>query len=302
MTAPRRRLTVLACVLAVLMILSGCSGNVATVGSGYSSDPKRVTISVVNGWDEGIAAGFLWKQMLEQRGYTVTMQHLDSASAAFQSVSRGQSDLFFSANLPATHRKYWEKTGDKLDLTSDWNDNISLNMTVPAYMTDVNTIADVKAKRTEFNSEIVGIESGSGLATTTQERVIPGYGLQDFTLRTSSTAAMLASLRTAVAQQKPVLVTLWKPHWAYTDMPLKVLKDPEGLYGAPDHLRSISPKGWAVKKPEVGAWVREFAMTTDQINELELAIQQAGKGNEQLGATRWLERNQAVTDRWFTRP
>lgn len=274
-----RATLIAACAALTITAVAACSGQAATVGTSTKGDQKAVKIAVVNGWDEGIASAYVWKNLLESRGYTVTMQSLDSASAAYAATSGGQVDLFFSAMLPTTHAEYWKQTGDKLELSSEWYQGASNNLTVPAYMTGINSISDLKGKAAEFNGTITGIEAGSGLVSAAQGKVLSAYGLGDYKVTPSSTAAMLASLRTAIQAQKPIVVTLWQPHWAFSDMPLKPLADPDAAFGAPDHLNSISPKGWSQSKPEVAGWVKKYSMSNGQLADLELAIKKIGRAH-----------------------
>ena len=48
---------------------------------------------------------------------------------------------------------------------------------VPDYVTDVNTVADLKGKAAQFDGRIVGIEAGAGEMKAMREKVIPAYGL-----------------------------------------------------------------------------------------------------------------------------
>ena len=79
---------------------------------------KNVSISVVAGWDEDVAASNLWKALLEERGYTVNMQELDIAST-FTGVANGQVDLYMDAWLPTTHQAYWDRFKDQLEVVTD---------------------------------------------------------------------------------------------------------------------------------------------------------------------------------------
>jgi glycine betaine/proline transport system substrate-binding protein len=76
-----------------------------------------ISIAVVAGWDEDIAATYLWKELLEQEGYEVKVQDLDVAST-FTGVANGQVDLYLDAWLPTTHETYWEQFGDDLAVVS----------------------------------------------------------------------------------------------------------------------------------------------------------------------------------------
>jgi glycine betaine/proline transport system substrate-binding protein len=307
--SPRRRGTSLLAGLIALIIASitacsgqsssfgGSSGGGSGSGGGGDAGDKNVSISVVAGWDEDVAASNLWKELLEQRGYTVNMQELDIAST-FTGVANGQLDLYLDAWLPSTHAVYWDRYKDQLEVVTSWQEGKN-TLVVPDYV-DVNSIADLKGREGEFDGRIVGIEAGAGEMKAMREKIIPAYGLTDYNLVEGSSPAMLATLDSAIKQNEPVVVTLWQPHWAFSRYPLKVLEDPQGAWGPPDQMQIIATKGWGAANPEAAGWLKNFKITSEQLSSLMLKIQDAGQGNEQEAAKQWISENQQVVDAWFS--
>jgi len=308
--SPRRRGTSLLAGLIALMIASitACSGGGGSSfsggsgggsGSGGDAGDKNVSISVVAGWDEDVAASNLWKSLLEERGYTVNMQELDIAST-FTGVANGQVDLYLDAWLPTTHQAYWDRFKDQLEVVTTWQEGKN-TIVVPDYVTDVNTVADLKGKAAMFDGRIVGIEAGAGEMKAMREKVIPGYGLGDeYNLVEGSSPAMLASLDSAIKQQQPIVVTLWQPHWAFSRFPIKVLDDTQTAFGPPDQMQIVATKGWGEANPEVAGWLKNFKITPEQLSDLMLKIQNGGKGQEQATAKQWAADNKQVVDAWFS--
>ena len=307
--SPRRRGTSLLAGLIALMIASitACSGGGSSFsggsgggsGSGGDAGDKNVSISVVAGWDEDVAASNLWKSLLEERGYTVNMQELDIAST-FTGVANGQVDLYFDAWMPTTHQAYWDRFKDQLEVVTTWQEGKN-TIVVPDYVTDVNTIADLKGKAAQFDGRIVGIEAGAGEMKAMREKVIPGYGLGDeYNLVEGSSPAMLASLDSAIKQKQPIVVTLWQPHWAFSRFPIKVLDDTRTAFGPPDNMQIVATKGWGAANPEVAGWLKNFTITPEQLSDLMLKIQNGGKGQEQATAKQWAADNKQVVDAWFS--
>jgi glycine betaine/proline transport system substrate-binding protein len=308
--SPRRRGTSLLAGLIALMIASitACSGGGGSSfsggsgggsGSGGDAGDKNVSISVVAGWDEDVAASNLWKSLLEERGYTVNMQELDIAST-FTGVANGQVDLYMDAWLPTTHQAYWDRFKDQLEVVTTWQEGKN-TVVVPDYVTDVNTIADLKGKAAQFDGRIVGIEAGAGEMKAMREKVIPGYGLEsEYNLVEGSSPAMLASLDSAIKQKQPIVVTLWQPHWAFSRFPIKVLDDTQTAFGPPDNMQIVATKGWGEANPEVAGWLKNFKITPEQLSDLMLKIQNGGKGQEQATAKQWAADNKQVVDGWFS--
>ncbi|MFI6014382.1 ABC transporter permease/substrate binding protein [Streptomyces sp. NPDC051243] len=249
-------------------------------------------------WDEGIASTFLWKELLERRGFKVTTTQY-AAGPLYTGVATGQLDFQTDAWLPTTHAEYWTKYGKQLDDLGSWYGPTSLELTVPSYMKDVNSLADLRNKSAEFKGKIIGIEPSAGMMGLLKDKVLKEYGLQGtYDVVDGSTPAMLAELKRAYAKKEPVVVTLWSPHWAYSDYDLKKLDDPKGAWGKGDGVHTLARKGFAEDNPEVGRWLKDFSMTEEQLTGLESQITKAGKGKEQDAVRTWLKQHPGLLDKW----
>ncbi|WP_432036119.1 ABC transporter permease/substrate binding protein [Streptomyces cucumeris] len=262
----------------------------ANVGKGQSVD-----IGYIN-WDEGVASTFLWKELLEQRGFKPKVQSYD-VGALWTGLAAGNVDLQTDAWLPATHAAYWSKYKGQLEKLGSWYDKTSLEVAVPSYVKGVTSLEDLKSKSSTFQKKIIGIEPGAGEMKLMQDKVIPDYGLKDYTLVKGSTAAMLAQLDRSYAKKEPIAVTLWSPHWAYDKYKLTKLKDPKGAFGKGDHIDTIARKGFSKENPQVAQWMKKFKLDEKQLTSLEAAIQDAGKGNEQQGVQAWLKKNPGMVNK-----
>ncbi len=290
--------------LMVLMSLSvaACSGQTASVGGSASGKDsgdgggKSVSIAVVPGWDDAVAVTYLWKELLEQRDYSVKVQELDVAST-FAGVANGQVDMYLDAWLPVTHEAYWTRFENKLEVVTEWSSGQNL-LAVPEYV-DADSVDDLKGRAPEFGGRIVGIEAGAGLMRATREQAMPKYGLDDYQLVEGSSPAMLAALNTAIKKKEPNVVTLWQPHWAFSKYPIKVLEDPEGAFGKPDDIRGVATKGFSADQAEIAGWMKKFKLTPDQLGSAMLAIREGGEGNEQESIKKWIADNKEVVDAWF---
>lgn len=274
--------------LALAATACGGGGELET-GPGEKEAEKEITIGLIP-WEDGIAATALWQVVLEEKGYEVNVENVDVAPL-FEGLSQGDVDLFLDAWLPDTHADYWEKYGDQVEDVGAWYDKATLELTVPSYVEDVDSIEDLKGNEEMFGEEIVGIESGSGLVRTTKEEAIPTYGLDDYTLVESSTAAMLTELDAAIAKEEPVLVTLWRPHIAYADYDLKDLKDPEGAMGEGEEIHSVGRDGFSEDYSDLNSWLQEFKLDDTQLMELEELTINEYADEPEKGAREWLKEN-----------
>ncbi|WP_226486345.1 ABC transporter permease/substrate binding protein [Streptomyces parvulus] len=297
---PRPQVAVIGVVILGLvaggMGVFGGSGDSEAVANGKNvGQGKKVTLGYVP-WDEGVASTFLWKEILEQRGYEVEAKQFD-AGPLYTSLAQGDIDIVTNSWLPTTHAQYWKKYGDRLDDLGSWYDNTSLELTVPAYMKDVNTLADLKGKAGQFGGKITGIESSAGEMALLKDKVSKEYGLdKEYKVVDSSTPAMLAELKRAMSKKEPIVVTLWSPHWAYNDLDLKKLKDPKGAWGKGDGVHTLSRKGFAGDDPTAAKWMKDFKLDEKQLTSLEAEINKAGKGKQQDAVRTWLKSNPDLVD------
>ncbi|MFI5552908.1 ABC transporter permease/substrate binding protein [Streptomyces sp. NPDC051738] len=249
-------------------------------------------------WDEGIASTYLWQELLEQRGFEVSTTQY-AAGPLYTGVATGQIDFQTDSWLPTTHAEYWKKYGSRLDDLGSWYGPTSLELSVPSYVKGVDSLEDLKGNAAKFKGKIIGIEPSAGMMGMLKDKVLKEYGLEgEYDVVDGSTPAMLAELKRAYAKKEPVVVTLWSPHWAYSDYDLTKLKDPKGAWGKGDGVHTLARKGFAEDNPEVGQWLKDFSMTEQQLTGLESQITKAGKGKEQDAVRTWLKRNPGLVDKW----
>jgi len=289
-----KRLKLGAAVIAALSLvgMAGCaSGNSesGTSGNAGSGSGKQITIGYIN-WDEDVAVTHLWQKVLEDKGYNVTIQQVSDAGPTYIGLSKGNIDLFFDGWLPSTHAAYWKKYGSQLTDITTWYDKAPLTIAVPTYLKDINSIADLKSHASEFDSTITGIEPGAG-ETGVVKKMMPQYGLGNWTLKTSSTAGMLAALKKATDAKQPIVVDLWRPHWAYTAFPIKDLKDPKGAMGKPDSIHAIGTGSFASDFPDVDKMVKKFHMDDKSLGSLEQDVLVEHKDDPDAGVDAWLKAN-----------
>lgn len=286
------------CFLALAGLLAACGGddepgdgNATDNGSGGEASGS-IEIGYIP-WDEDIAVTYLWQHVLEEQGYDVTVTQLDVAPT-FQGVADGSLDLYFDVWLPVTHEDYWNEYGDQVEDLGDWYDNAKLTIAVPNYV-DAQSIGDLVGMEDIFDGQIIGIEPSAGLSRVTQDEAIPTYGLDGYELVTSSTTAMLASLKSAIDDEEPIVVTLWRPHWAYAAFDIRDLEDPEGAMGDAEVIKNIGRIGFSEDFPEVADAIKAWTMNDDLLGSLEDLIQQ--NPDDIPGAVaEWVEANREYVD------
>lgn len=265
----KRLFTSLAIGAVAALGLAACAtpaGNDGDTNGSEGGDQTSLTIGVFNGWPEGEAVSYLWKSILENEGYDVALEYAD-AGPVFLGVSAGDYDLALDGWFPLTHEHYMDEYPDIVDLGA-WNDEAVLTLAVNED-SPIQSIADLADNAAAFNNQIIGIEPGAGLTKATQEQVIPTYGLEGMEYITSSTPAMLAELSASIDAGENVVVTLWRPHWAYDEFPIRDLEDPEGTLGDQESIHSIARPGFEDDFPQLTKWIQAFKMDSELLYSLE---------------------------------
>lgn len=296
MKITRRSGAVLASATALALTLAAC-GSDTDGGSGDTTgaDAGPITIGIHSGWEEGIAVSHLWQHILEEQGYEVEMETAD-AGVVFTGLAQGDYDVNFDTWLPATHGHYIEEYGDDIADLGTWFEEAPLTIAVNEDA-PIDSLAELADNAELFGNRLVGIESGAGLTKITQEQVIPTYGLEGMDYLVSSTPAMLTELSAAIDAGENVVVTLWRPHWAYDAFPIKDLEDPEGALGEPDDIYAYGNADFAETYPDVAEWIGGFQLSDEQLHSLENIMFNEMNGEDNDAAVdQWVEENQEFVD------
>ncbi|GAA0358759.1 ABC transporter permease/substrate binding protein [Actinoallomurus spadix] len=270
--------------LSGVVVFALLATTLGVAGSGGGGKGKPITIGYIP-WDEDVAVTQLWKTELEKKGYQVTLKQVD-IGPMFAGLGQGDIDLYLDAWLPATHADYYNKYKDKLQDIGVWYQNASMQLAVPKN-DPANSVADLTGQSARYKGRIVGIEPGAGEMKIVKNKVMPAYGLGDYKLMESSTAAMLAELNRSVQSNQPIVVTLWKPHWAYSKFPIKVLADPKKAFGSAEQAHVIGRAGFSKDFPEVSAWLKRFRMSDPELFPLEDLVINQNKNEPAKGVAEW---------------
>lgn len=279
---------------AATLALAGCSGGSDTADSGETGgEPKgTITLGFIPSWTDGLSTAYLLENQLEQLGYEVKMEELTEAGVLYAGLSQGDVDIYPSAWSEVTHAEYMSEFGADIEDLGAYYDNASLTIAVPSY-TDINSLDELAANADKFGGEIIGIEPGAGLTGVTENSMMPAYGLEgDFQLLTSSTATMLTALGDAIDKQEDIVVTLWRPFWAYDAYDVKDLADPKGAMGGSEALHFLGKKGFAAEYPEIAELIAGIQLDDAAYGSLEGLVTGDEYDGDYAGAVaKWIADN-----------
>lgn len=177
----------------------------------------------------------------------------------------------------------------------------------------------VQAFGEQLEYNIVGIEPGAGIMINT-ENAMEEYGLSQagWVLQESSSAAMMAAFQDAVANQEPVVVTLWEPHALFSVTDIRKLDDPNNIYNNPqatteflqqyapdwaeaevasDVIATVVYQGFAEDAPAAFEFFRNFQVEADVQSDwiFELTVQE--RDPDEIAAE-YIEQNRELADSW----
>lgn len=287
MIHPARLLTATALVAIAAGTLVSCSQDDAA--SADDDDLGTITIGFLPSWTDAVNNAYLLEDQLAKLGYTVELDELASPSVLYTALAEGTVDVYPSAWSDISQAQYIEKYGDDLEDLGTYYGNAHGTLAVPDYV-DIDSVEGLLGQAERFGGKIYTIEPGSGTATMAEENLFPEYGLGDeYELVPSSLAAMLATLESAVEDQEDIVVTLWRPFWAYDAYGLKDLTDPKEGMGATEGLHFVAHKGFSEEFPEAADLIGQIELDDTQYGALENAVvNEFGAGEEPQAIDRWI--------------
>ena len=278
------------------MILALALGALSVTGC--ASLEQDMSLKLANiGWDENVAVASLTKVLLEDElGYaSVEIDTSDNLDTTYRAVASGELDAFQDVWLPNQEALLDQVAQDVEHLDPWFLGKTKQGMAVPAYM-DVRSIDELNGTDAEF---IFGIEPSAVMMQEVGGEVIPAYGLKQ-KLVEGPTAAMLAQVEQLYAYREPFVFLAWSPHWMNQRYDIRYLEDPKDAMGPtndPAECSTIVRGGLRDEDPVAYTFMEALALTEEQINGLEYAINE--EDDPLAGARRWVSENREVVRPWI---
>lgn len=162
--------------------------------------------------------------------------------------------------------------------------------------TDGDATADTaEAVGKSVDYKITGIDPGAGIMEAA-DRALVDYELDEWTVVSSSDAAMTASLKKAYDKEEPIIITGWTPHWMFAKYDLKFLEDPEGSFGGEEEIHTIGRLGLADDLPEAHAVLENFNWLQEDMNNVMVEI--IDGEDAKVAAQNWIDANEDKVSEW----
>ena len=146
----------------------------------------------------------------------------------------------------------------------------------------------------QMDYKITGIDAGSGVVQAA-EKAMEDYATE-FTVQTSSGAAMTQALKDAYENEEPIIITGWSPHWMFSKYDLKYLDDPKKSFGESEHINTVVRND--LKKDDSNAYkiLDQFVWESSDSEAVMLEINAGGDVKEI--ARQWITDNPEKVSKW----
>jgi glycine betaine/proline transport system substrate-binding protein len=131
-----------------------------------------------------------------------------------------------------------------------------------------------------------------------------------------SEAALITAIKTAVADNSPLLMQFWQPHWLQSQVELTEVKLPDvtdaclasaaaadGNYACDypvDHLFKAASAKLEAKNPAAFKFLSKIQLTTDQQNEIAAMIDGDAGMTPADAAKAWVDKNPDIVNGWLS--
>jgi glycine betaine/proline transport system substrate-binding protein len=145
---------------------------------------------------------------------------------------------------------------------------------------------------------ITGIEPGAGISVSTEKALEEYDSLKGWNAMFSSTAGLISELDTAIANEEPIVITGWNPHWMFAKYPdMKYLEDPKEVYGGTEMIKTLARKGLKDEMPNAYKLLDQFHWEVEDMEGIMNEAQESGEEIETI-AVKWVKDNQDKVDEW----
>lgn len=287
----------LAIILSITFIMvSACETEKTDEGAKKEKGQVEGTVSLAYvEWSSELASTNVVRVVLENAGYEVDIIPV-SAAAMWQATASGDVDGMVGAWLPTTHENYLKAVKGKVVNLGPNLEGTRIGLVVPTYVT-IDSIPEVNKNADKFDNEIIGIDPGAGIMSTT-EKMMEEYKTDNVTLVEGSGATMTAALAGAVKNKEWIVVTGWTPHWMFGRWDLKYLEDPKGVFGGKEYIATYVSKGLKEDKPVAYKILDNFYWTPEQMQEV-MAMNQKKGTDPYENAKKWVSENQDTVNKWI---
>ncbi|MGQ0565914.1 MAG: choline ABC transporter substrate-binding protein [Gemmobacter sp.] len=263
----------------------------------------KVTFSDV-GWTDITATTAATTVVLEALGYETETSIL-SVPVTYAGLAGGDIDVFLGNWMPtmeADIAAYREAGTVETVRTNLEGAKYTLATNEAGAALGINDFKAIAAQKDALEGKIYGIEPGNDGNRLIIDMIASGpFGLDGFEVVESSEQGMLAEVRKATEDGKPIVFLGWEPHPMNANFKMTYLTGGDDYFG-PNLGGAIVAtnvrKGYVTECPNTGKLLQNLSFTLAMENEIMGAI--LNDGADPADAARaWLAANPAAWEAWL---
>jgi glycine betaine/proline transport system substrate-binding protein len=272
-----------------------------SVGAGAAD---KIRVGQVNLSFYAVTGGVV-QEVLDRSGVSFEVVE-GSHGEIYPQLGRGEVDLLAASWLPNAHATLYAGVKDRTFVVAELYQGARLYLAVPAYAPkEVVSVADLARPEAaaQFDKTIVGIGPTSGLMIGA-EKMMDRYGLQDagYRLQPGEARDWVANFIRAYDEKRNIVMPLWRPQWINASYRIRVLDDPQNIYGNGDSAVLLANRALRDKLPaDVLRRLQRIRLSIDAVTEMDRLVN-VEKLTPRDAARRWIADNSRLTRDWFPKP
>jgi glycine betaine/proline transport system substrate-binding protein len=246
--------------------------------------------------------GGIVQEVLERSGVAFELSE-GTHDTIYPKLGTGEIDILAASWLPNAHAGLYSKVKDQTFILSRLYRNAKLYLAVPDYAPkNVLSVADLAKPEisSQFEKTIVGIGASSGLMIGA-EKMMTSYELRSagYSLVSGPPANWIANFTTAYAEKRNVVMPLWQPQWLNASYKVRVLSDPQKIYGDGDEAVLLANNSLSKKIPDqVLKRLEKITLSVEAVTEMDRLVN-VEKLSPRQAAQKWIAANPNSTTGWF---
>ncbi len=275
----------------------------AFAGSAHAAGCDKIVFSDV-GWTDITATTAATSLIAEALGYETETKVL-SVPVTYTGLAGGDIDVFLGNWMPtmeADIAPYRDaKTVDTVRTNLE-GAKYTLATNEAGAALGIKDFKDIGAHKVDLDGKIYGIEPGNDGNRLIMDMISSGpFGLDGFEVVESSEQGMLAEVKKATEDAKPIIFLGWEPHPMNANFKMTYLTGGDDFFGPNFGGATVATNtraGYVAECPNMGKLLSNLVFTLPMENEIMGAILNDGT-DPRDAAKAWLAANPGAWEPWL---
>ncbi|MGL4236805.1 choline ABC transporter substrate-binding protein [Tabrizicola sp.] len=275
----------------------------ALAGSAFAEGCDKIIFSDV-GWTDITANTAATTLILEALGYETETKVL-SVPVTYAGLAEGDIDVFLGNWMPtmeADIAPYRDAGTVETVRTNLEGAKYTLATNEHGAALGIADFKDIAAQKDALEGQIYGIEPGNDGNRLIIDMIASGpFGLDGFEVVESSEQGMLAEVKKATEDGKPIVFLGWEPHPMNANFKMTYLTGGDDYFGPNFGGATVATNtraGYVVECPNTGKLLSNLVFTLPMQNEIMGAILNDGADPRDAAKT-WLAANPGTWEAWL---